>query len=196
MATLDFSDIDRQAATHPLWAQRGHAIQAYANLEQALCALMAQFGSMPSRTAGTIFFRISNTRTRLRIIEELMKASVGNPYPDFWKQAQSLVGGLDGQRNEIVHWHTVQDVHMTEKGATLTGLTLVPPNFLAQSTAAHTVETMKAFVQKCAFTSSLLNMYGALLGGHLSGDAEKAWRDIFRQMIVYPPPSSHPLFRN
>ncbi|WP_425069044.1 hypothetical protein [Reyranella sp.] len=196
MATLDFSDIERQAAGHPLWAQRGHAIQAYATLEQALCSLMAQFGNMAPRTAGTIFFRISNTRTRLRIVEELMKASVGNPYPDFWKQVQSLVGGLDGQRNEIVHWHTVQGVHVTEKGGTLTGLTLAPPNFWAQSPAAHTVETMKDFVQKCAFTSSLLNMYGSLLAGHLSGDAEKTWRGIFLQPVVYPPPSNHPLFRS
>jgi len=45
---------------------RGKAIQSYAFLEQALFQLFCALSGMDMKTAGTMFFRINNTRLETR----------------------------------------------------------------------------------------------------------------------------------
>ncbi|HEY6336490.1 MAG TPA: hypothetical protein VI113_11465, partial [Alphaproteobacteria bacterium] len=58
---IPLEQVQKLAATDPLWANRGKAIQAYASLEQSLCTVFADAGGMKSEVAGIIFFRLTNT---------------------------------------------------------------------------------------------------------------------------------------
>src|SRR5262245_52550839 len=58
------------ASKDPIWANRGQAIQAYAQLEQSLCQVLAAVGDMSLPVAGIVFFKIVSTQARSAIIEK------------------------------------------------------------------------------------------------------------------------------
>jgi hypothetical protein len=59
---------------------RSAAIQEYANLEQALCGLMAHLGGIEPVVAGTIFFSMVNARSRGRVLQKLIRLRHENTY--------------------------------------------------------------------------------------------------------------------
>jgi hypothetical protein len=91
------------------WVIRGKAIQSYAFLEQALFQLFCALSGMDMKTAGTMFFRINNTRARNTIIEKLFRNKFADQMRLFRNSLISGLSSMDQQRNEIVHWHAVSD---------------------------------------------------------------------------------------
>jgi hypothetical protein len=61
----------------PIWVNRGKAIQSYAMLEQSLCLLLAGLAAVDLETAGTIFYKITNTGSRSGILERLLQKNTG-----------------------------------------------------------------------------------------------------------------------
>jgi len=57
---LDFGEALQCGGDAEFWAIRGHAIQAYASLEQALCMLFATLAGVYPDVAGIIFFMTVN----------------------------------------------------------------------------------------------------------------------------------------
>lgn len=190
MTPLEIASLVQQLEEHPIWADRGRAIQDYATLEQRLCSLFARFGKMEPHVAGTVFFRISNTRARIAILDELKRKQLGDQYKAFWKSHTSLVRGVDGRRNEIVHWHVTNGAERVPGALPkIIDVRLEPPNYWAESEAFLTVDDLKAFGRKCSFLSGCLMMFEMLLDGHTAS------REIFEQEVAYPPPRTHPLFQ-
>ncbi len=176
-----------------LLVARANAIQAYATLEQSLCSIFAHCLEAKPDKAGIVFFRLSNARSRNYILEQLLKRTYGDTYSQFWSSSARIIGSLDHERNEIVHWQTM--IHV---GDAPTTASLVPPNFWTFNslTPQKTPEHLRAFSAKADFMSRLLNMFHALITGMLKGaDAEQPWLDICQQEVVYPPPDNHPLSR-
>jgi hypothetical protein len=108
---------------------RGLAVEAYANLEYAQSMLFAQLLDTTQDRASIIFFRITNRRSRNRIISDLLEKEFGDKYDIYW-QGQggvsgqkrepglfTLINNLDDCRNEIVHWHTAQKWDITPTGS-------------------------------------------------------------------------------
>jgi hypothetical protein len=73
---IPLDDALKLAEQHPIWANRGKAIQSYAILEQALSGALAELGGMTRTTAVTIFYKITNTGSRSGILEKLLQKNM------------------------------------------------------------------------------------------------------------------------
>jgi hypothetical protein len=169
----------------------GAAIQAYAGLEQALFLLFSRFSGTAKDVAGVIFFKITAARARDDILEKLLEIKYGNRYSVFWKSFASLINVVSGRRNEIVHWIATTT---TSQGFFETNL--LPPSFWTRPMRTGKVsnDDLVEFAAKCRFICELCGLFQM----ELSQKPEApplAWRDIFQQPVVYPPPSTHPLYK-
>ncbi|HMC13564.1 MAG TPA: hypothetical protein VKG67_04395, partial [Gallionellaceae bacterium] len=88
----------------PFWAVRAKAIENYASLEQSQCRLLAALGNIEPEVAGIIFFKISSTDSRNKIIEKLFRRKYQGQYNLFINSLVSQLKPINIKRNEIVHW--------------------------------------------------------------------------------------------
>jgi hypothetical protein len=197
---IDLGEAMRKSAVDDIWAIRGKAIQAYADLEQALARLFAGLSETKLSIASIIFFRISNTDARNRIIEKLFKKKFLSQFNLFRNSMLDQLRSINIERNEIVHWNVVNHVGLDEHGKTTSLPLLMPPTFWVNDGNRQTkgVPELLEFIVKCQFYSGLLNMFCVMTGlipGEVPVDeaVRQTWLDIFSQQIVYPPPSTHPL---
>ncbi|NJM33469.1 MAG: hypothetical protein HC850_00855 [Rhodomicrobium sp.] len=192
----------------PFHVERAKAIQAYASVELALSHLLAILLGTSFDLAGLVFFRITSANSRNAIIESLLEKRYGTTYQAYWHGIPNTphkrglftwIKQLDQRRNEIVHWHTVNNIHIEGDTHTST-LTLSRPNAWAfrSEIQSITVEDMCEFCAKAAFASRSITMFMLLLNGDLEKipDAKQTWHDICQQPCIYPPPDTHPLSQN
>ena len=102
---IDVAETRKISSQDPFWAIRGHAIEAYAGVEQSLCALFAHLTGMHNEVAGVIFFRITNPRVLGEILDILMKKKYVDEYSKFWKSVDKIIRKLVETRNRLVHWN-------------------------------------------------------------------------------------------
>lgn len=202
-APLSAEEIDnflKEAGAHPLHAARGHAIQSYASLEQSLCRLFALLSGTTNDVAGVIFFRITSTAYRDKMLARLMEKKYGKKYDIFWESTGKLIAQITQRRNEIVHWNVAMNI---DAGSGIQTPTLVLPNLYDwlltnQAEPPITTEGLIDFKIKCDTITSLCNMFH-LCHGPISTTLPQAlvqtWLDIFQQPVVYPMPEGHPLFQ-
>ena len=172
---------------------RSDAIQEYANLEQSLCDLLAHAGDMKPIVAGAIFFKMVNARSRMRVLEQLMKLKHKDGYKVFMKSVSKLVHALDQERNTIVHWHMSADVMAGDDGQIQrVDITLSPPNFWDTESEAQNIGIgeLVQFCAKCQWVSTTINTF-------VSGLSDKhpqhgAWQDRYQQPLTYPPQIAPP----
>ncbi|MGA2232306.1 MAG: hypothetical protein ABSH22_15520 [Tepidisphaeraceae bacterium] len=190
-------EVQAKRDADPFWAIRGHAIQAYANVEQALCSLFAVFAEIEIKTAAVVFFRITNPRVVGEILDGLLTNQYGDGYSVFWNSLDKMIRDLVTTRNKVVHWN----VSMFVNSDGYAGVALIPPDFY--NVAAGGLPTLNAsqltdFIEKCGFVSRLCNMFHLFLLPQVLStwprDEVQTWRGIFQQRVVYPPPNNHPLF--
>lgn len=179
-------------------ALRANAIQAYANLEMSLTVLFAALLSIPLDLAGLVLFRITNTHARNRILDDLQSKKHGTTYETFWNSLISFIRALDQRRNEIVHWHVVQNIDLARDHKEAASLSLAPPTgWMTQSTASLLENDLSDFIQRCDFASRLITMFrGVLHAPSIPDDVRETWLKIFAQSVTYPPPDTHPLSPN
>lgn len=167
MTTIDLSSLDKQSGENAIWALRGKAINSYAILESSLCLLMTTLSGTPPGVGATIFYRIASARARNDILTKLVKKRHGAKFNIWLNSFIKAVGQLDQTRNEIVHWHSVVDVYVDEKGQTVTGLSFMPPNFWDAdgNTPRHTSATLVEFMTKCDYAARTCNIFAAGVHG-------------------------------
>ncbi len=196
--TIKMDDISQIAATSQLWPMRGHAIQAYAALEQALCFLFAHLTVMSPDVAAIVFFKIASRPTRISLLDRLLHKRHGTTYSLFWNSYLKLLRGIDTKRDEIVHWSAAHNVSgLNEAGRPNVVVTLVPPNFwdMDANTPHITIESLAEFMSRCDVFSRLATMFTLAVSGRMPADAAAPWLDIFRQPLTYPLPADHLLLR-
>jgi len=184
---------------------RAAAIDAYANVEQALFTLFASLLRAPRDRAGIVFFRISSASARNRMLQSLLTKTHGNKFRLYWngsepKAKDGLFGHirrLDHRRNELVHWHIASQIHGGET-AVVSRDVLQPPNFWNRTASPQIITTkdLGDFTQKADFIRRSVAMFYALTSGELPGVEPGPWPQIFEQPVPYPPPEDHPLFPN
>lgn len=163
---------------------RAVAIQNYAAIEHSLCFFMAHLMGTSAQVSSIIFFRIINTKSRNKILEDLIKMKIPS-YLEYWKSMLKLIRKLDTKRNEIVHWTA-----MTHLGPSIT-MTLKPPDFWNRTGDAEvTISDMREFAETCNFVSRSINMFNIVIfqGG---SSQQESWLQIFQQQVIYPPPDNH-----
>ncbi|MGM5002933.1 hypothetical protein AB8A05_29690 [Tardiphaga sp. 538_B7_N1_4] len=197
MATLSLEDAIAQAGSDVFWAQRGKAIQGYANLEQALSLLFAVLSDTTQEVASIIFFKITSADARNKIIEKLFQKKFAATHSLFRNSLFKNLGPIDRERNEIVHWNVVNHVSAGADGSTVSKLLLSPPAMWLTTATAPTksADDIAAFSVKCEFYSRLIGLFAMYVRppSAMPADAWKDWLPHFEQPIVYPPPADHPL---
>lgn len=175
---------------------RADAIQAYASIETSLCMLMAHLLNTNNNIAGIIFYRIVNTRSRLAILSDLMKTKYGDSYKTFWNSVVKILrGDIDPRRNEIVHFHVGQHIHVEEESRIIETY-LVPQNYWRSRDDFLRLCDLVEFNNKCDVISRMLNIFTVFQMGHMPPSGAGAWHDIFQRPLLYPLPDTHPLSPN
>lgn len=184
---------------------RAQAINSYAGLESSLCSLLATLLGADLESASIIFYQVVNTRSRNRILEQLIKKRFSEEYSAYFhgipntpnkRGLITLVNDLDSSRNEIIHWHTVNHIGGDSQDTLTSTLVLQPPaSFFGRQDAMRTTSHLVEFIGKCDFVQRSINMFALYQRplDILNDDFRDTWRDIFQRPCVYPPPDNHPL---
>lgn len=177
---------------------RAKAMDGYAMLEQGLCGVFARAGDMRDEVAGVVFYRLTNTRSRLAIIDKLVRIKLGKDdakHRPFVNSVIKAVKALDQTRNEVAHWHPAVHIYADpDETHTAYEVELMPPNFWGwdSNTPSHSDATLTAFADECDAYARALNLFAEVLRGERQLPPSL---DIFREPLVYPLPAGHPLAR-
>jgi len=195
---IDLGEVLRKGAEDRFWAIRGHAVQAYASLEQSLCRLFGQLADTPIDAASIIFFRIVSTQARNAILEKLFRRKHGDEYNLFRNSLLKDLRPIDKERNEIIHWNVNNRISTDASGEVTTEVLMHPPTFpygiVVFDPPTKRTQDIESFIEKCSFYSRLCNMFFMTMSGSPIPEADKdSWLRIFREPVVYPPPTDHPL---
>lgn len=174
---------------HEFNAARGEAVAAYVDLEGAMLHLFAHLMNIDDGLAGISFFRLNNARSRLAILDTLLKRKYQNKFNLFWNSLTKILQATDAERNNMVHWAVVGTYDTPSFW-----LTLTPPNYWESNanTPSITVEDIRAFKAKCDFLSEVLTYFWYLLIER-QPTPPLAWQQLFLEPITYPPPAGYPL---
>ncbi|MGE0564001.1 MAG: hypothetical protein AB7O50_05750 [Pseudolabrys sp.] len=171
---------------------RAAALEAYSDLEQQLCLQFADLIDADVQKASIVFYRITNTHSRNRIIDTLIESEFGDEYQIFWRSVLKLIRQLDQTRNEFIHWHVLgQDGDEEQPGIEPDEVFVLASHNPAGSEALTTSGLWK-FVEKTEFVRLQLVMFYLFHLSRPSPEARKADKtyEAFRQPVVYPPPST------
>jgi hypothetical protein len=175
---------------------RANAIQAYANLEFSMSMIFSQWLGTTPDLGGLVFFGITNTHSRNRILNKLKRKRFDKQYNLFWNSLKDLIRQLDQRRNEIVHWHVINNIDLSLPHKDASRLTLSPPaGWAIGSTASISENDLAEFISKCDFAQRLVTMF-SVLGTEHAGTLTETWLGIFQQPIDYRPQDTHPLSSN
>jgi hypothetical protein len=205
----DNSSVSPQDEIHQLQFLRAEAINAYASFEQSLCRVFSALLGTSPKLAAIVFYRITNTHSRNRIIDELLAKRYSNIYEAYWNGIPNMphrsglftiIRQLDQSRNEIIHWHMTSKYHPQKPGPLEIGL--MKPDVLPISfdVDARTITSgdLIDFCSKANFVAhSLHGFFFLIQGGNFPTPEMRAtWQEIFAQPASYPPPDTNPLSRN
>ncbi len=189
---------------HALIFARAEALENYVLVEQSICDTFIKLSGATNEAGSLIFFKLNNARTRVQILEKLLKPKFYPEYKLFWRSALAAVRQLDETRNQVVHWQTTCKSRI--KGGTL-DLTAAPEDAWLnppthwwghRNDTKLTANEIFLFVSRCQFVSRHINLFNMIFGGksHIEsfGETFEAWRKRFLQSIPDPPPKDHPLW--
>lgn len=166
---------------------RAIAINNYAALEQALCALFSRAAAIDNRAAAIIFFKVVNTRSRMGMLDKLLKHRFPEEPRTYFKSIDSTLKKIDGLRNQIVHWVASTSIDMDTQSI---DLALVHPDFTTVDGDPLDIKTIQAFAKHCILYALAISAYAAKLGG---AELPPPWPEILQRPLSYPLQSDHPL---
>lgn len=194
----------REQAAIDLKIARADAIHAYATLENRLCSLLAKLLNTSNDLASLVFYRITGTRFRNGIIEDLLARRFEDKYDAYWHGVPgtnrtqkrpglfAIIRQADELRNAIVHWTIAVNI-----GGGSATESLVPPNDVwapKESGRVVTVPDLREFIRRCDFAARSVGMFTySVFEARPDFSAADTWREILQQPCTYPPSSTHPL---
>jgi hypothetical protein len=153
--------------------------------------------------AAIVFYSITNTNSRNRIIDELLEKRHVTTYEAYWNGIPgtpnkrgmfTIIRQLDQSRNELVHWH----IGFTH--GEIPGIGLRKPTSWAQPNAPSiSMQDLIQFVEKADFVHRSLNIFFLLVSTPRTAPEAEALQtldEIFQQPASYPPSDTNPLSRN
>lgn len=171
---------------------RAAAIEAYANLEQQLCLQFMDLMECDYSKASIVFYKITSTHFRNRILQTLLNQEYGDTYKKFWGSLIKLIRQIDQERNKVVHWHLVgqepiEDGEMAEEDE----LVLAP--HAGSDEKALTVEALWEFVEKTEYVRCQAIMFYIFHLTRPSPEARQADKtyEAFLRPCSYPPQANN-----
>ena len=79
-----------------------------------MCRVFGKLLNADLELGAIVFYSITNTHARNRILDQLLQKRYGKAFDDYWngtpnthnrKGMFAIIRQLDQRRNEIVHWH-------------------------------------------------------------------------------------------
>ena len=189
-----------QLSRYELQIARGVALDAYSDFEQILMEVFAHLIGANLKYGGIVFFRLTNTGMRIKILEKLIDAKHGTQFDQYWHGIQKqdglfdLIRQLDQRRNEIVHWKAVGTLPSHE-------FSLRPPNLWSgkKNVKSLSIDDVYEFVAKVDCLRHYAGNFNWWTTRRKEGEPLPAkfvpWRDIFSQPPSFPPSQDHPLFQ-
>jgi hypothetical protein len=195
------TDTIRSNPTDPhkdLQLARAAAIEAYSDLEQQLCLQFADLMGASFAKASLVFYRITNSHSRNRIIQSLLFNEYGDRYKKFWGSLLKLIRQLDQERNQIVHWHIIPAQQELIEGEEQDEYDLQP--FLAPHGDSDEVCMLASdlweFVNKTEHVRLQATMFYIFHLGRPSPEDQQANNtyEAFLLPVTYPPTADYPGF--
>jgi len=194
MSASPYGSIEQRCAIYEFWAHRGRAIECYSTLEQSQCSLLAVLSGMHESAAGTVFFKITASRSRSAILDKLFKKKFGDKFRPFWNSLINHFAYLDQRRNELVHWGVV-----VRLGDGPEKYSLTPPNFweFNENSPEWKREDFVDFMNRCDVVGRTLNMFTfPMRVKELPPEVLPPEQDpLFQGPLEYPLPPDHRLAR-
>lgn len=153
---------------------RAEALNNYALVEKGLTFLFATCLDANARYASLIISKMINTRARNEVVQKITDWHTLKKFRPFTNSLFKLIGEVDGERNQLVHWH-VKD---REDGT----FVLVPSDMLSTSDATMDENAIDALTEKCLTLAAMLSLFC----GHVKHPTHPALHERFQQPLEYP----------
>ncbi|MGH2362173.1 MAG: hypothetical protein ACRDGM_16725 [bacterium] len=179
---------------------RAEAIEDYGELERGLASLFAGMIGTSERIGHLIFFRMVNTRSRLAVMEELVRVKTPESRA-FFSSLSKLIGQCDTDRNKVIHWGVMQKATIRGNGRIDSEIVLSNTTSPPGEGGEFSVEEMDQFAEKCFFVGRNAHEFARIRFPQPTvkythwGDEREAWLQTFRGPITHPPSADHPLFQ-
>jgi len=171
--------------------ERGRAIGAFAELECALCWIVAEAGHLDHKTASVIFYANISMQPRVEIASALIEATYPDQLKIFWASACKIIDSLNKLRNKIVHWHgypVYEGLDMTH-----TENLLIHPVVYGDKTSQLSVHDMRQFTEKAQYTVKVLNVFRQCFDRSMGDLFQSRAIDLFSKTeLRFPPPEVDP----
>ena len=207
-----FDHVSDPDSNNKLRLYRGKAINAYAGVEPALCNIFGLLlGVEGYEVAPTVFYSITNTHSRNRIMDDLLEKRHGPTYQAYWNGIPgtpnksglfTIIRQLDQMRNEIVHWHLgVKSGNPLMKILPDVQRELGKPRLtpIIEPTARTiSISELQEFIRRANFVERSLMLFLVFvipfenIKSLISGwdEMRPTLREIFAQPASYPPSNS------
>jgi hypothetical protein len=188
--------------------ERAMAIEAYAQLEAQYAYILADLLGTTHDRAGVIIFRITNARSRRKIVEDLVRSTYKAEHAPFWfgvsgkkkdvsRGVIAWAAMLDEERNSIVHWIETDNAWGDPASGTRRWIDLRRHNWMYDDKKSDPIslEHLTRFREKCNFARLLLFYFlqSKKEKPSLTDEELSAWGDVFHQPVLYPPSDDHPI---
>ncbi len=91
-------------------ALKGQYLTEYANLELELVFLFTYLLGVDPQKSLSIFSRMTNTRSRYALVDDLIRQSQQSEFRPFWLGLEQLLQPIDQFRNNLIHWVKIPDL--------------------------------------------------------------------------------------
>lgn len=177
---------------------RGRALDAYSGFEQIYMEVLRGILGTDMGTAGIIYFKITGSNLRNRMIEDLIIKKFSDQYSVYWFGSKNkpalmeLIRQVDDVRNHIAHWKPIFRDEIGE-------FVLRPPNLWnsPKNYPFHSIDDLCEFKAKCDCVRHYLGNFNWRTTRYQEGADTahaRAWLDKFNKPPAYPPlDKCHPL---
>jgi hypothetical protein len=177
----------------------GEAMEAYANVEATLASLLGTILNINFQKAHIIFFSVGNARSRLDMIEHLLKlrlkAAVFSKLEDRWDSITEFLLTLAGFRNAIAHWHPHTNIYERNSPTGESEFRMVPAlgnPILGKSSVSLEVLSFPPFLTDCNYIRGELSGIIPLAKKPPRTLPKRFWKPIDgqNQAVLRPPPTA------
>jgi len=167
-------------------ASRLTALNQYAMLEVQLAHLLQTLLDTSISKANTIFYRVTNTRSRYAIIDSLISLTDDASARKFWSKIEKDLNPIDQFRNNLVHWVPVVDLGNSSEVLKNTPHQSLQPghSIYKQDAARLTAVDIQKRLPDINRMTLLVSVFRWYFGETFPEPQRSAWREIFLQPIT------------
>jgi hypothetical protein len=169
----------------------GRAIEAYSRVEAEEAFLLRAILKTDIRTAYMVCFAVQNTRSRVELIEGLLKYKFSNNFEAYWASCSKFIATLTQFRNALAHWHLYWNVYTNHDESEFRySLSLGPP--VPSGKKSILESDIPLFLKDCENISEALRDLSKFIANRRKALPQRFQKPIAcqNQADLQPPPSA------